>query len=69
MNALPLYAIEMYEGSPWLLVDGTLTADLAEMRLIDFGSFISVEGGLVYETLPAQPWRETLLALGLEIAR
>lgn len=43
--------------------------DLEEMRLIDFGSFISVEGGLIYETLPAEEWRDKLQALGLEVDR
>ena len=38
-------------------------------RLIDFGSFISVEGGLIYETLPAEEWRDKLQALGLEVDR
>ena len=40
-----------------------------QMRLIDFGSFISVEGGLIYETLPAEEWRDKLQALGLEVDR
>ncbi len=50
-------------------MDGIPTADLEEMRLIDFGSFISVEGGLIYETLPAEEWRDKLQALGLEVDR
>nr|ALK43963.1 MobA [Aeromonas salmonicida] len=31
--------------------------------------FISVEGGLIYETLPAEEWRDKLQALGLEVDR
>ena len=56
-------------GLLWLFVDGIPTADLEEMRLIDFSSFISVEGGLIYETLPAEEWRDKMLALGLEVDR
>lgn len=67
MDKQPLYTIKRYQDGLWLFVDGTPTADLAEMRLIDFGSFISVEGGLIYETLPADEWRGKLRTLGLEV--
>ncbi|QQM83469.1 hypothetical protein JII91_29975 (plasmid) [Klebsiella quasipneumoniae] len=65
MDRKPHYAIQEHQDALWLFVDGTPTADLEEMRLIDFGSFISVEGGLIYETLPAEEWRDKLQALGL----
>lgn len=67
MDRKPHYAIQEHQDALWLFVDGTPTADLEEMRLIDFGSFISVEGGLIYETLPAEEWRDKLQALGLEV--
>ena len=44
MDRKPHYAIQEHQDALWLFVDGTPTADLEEMRLIDFGSFISVEG-------------------------
>ena len=69
MDRKPHYAIQDHQGALWLFVDGTPTADLEEVRLIDFGSFISVEGGLIYETLPAEEWRDKLQALGLEVDR
>ena len=38
MDRKPHYAIQDNQGSLWLFVDGIPTADLEEMRLIDFGS-------------------------------
>ena len=35
--------------------------------LLDLGSRISVEGGLLNFDLEAQKWREGLIALGLEL--
>ena len=35
--------------------------------LLDLGSRISVEGGLLNFDLEAQKWREGLIALGLEV--
>lgn len=62
----PSYLVAERDGDPWLFVDGKPVADLSEMRLLDFGSYITVEGGLVYEKLPAI-WREQLKILGLEL--
>ena len=69
MDRKPHYAIQEHQDALWLFVDGTPTADLEDMRLIDFGSFISVEGGLIYETLPAEECRDKLQALGMEVDR
>ena len=41
--------------------------DLREMQLLDFGSTISIEGGLFNDLLDAGEWRERLIALGLEL--
>ncbi|MGQ4869397.1 hypothetical protein [Aeromonas caviae] len=40
MDRKPHYAIQEHQDALWLFVDGTPTADLEEMRLIDFGSFM-----------------------------
>ncbi|WP_158003969.1 hypothetical protein [Aeromonas salmonicida] len=40
MDRKPHYAIQEHQGALWLFVDGTPTADLEEVRLIDFGSFM-----------------------------
>ena len=40
MDRKPHYAIQEHQDALWLFVDGTPTADLEEMRLIDFGSFL-----------------------------
>jgi hypothetical protein len=37
------------------------------MQLLDFGSTISIEGGLFNDLLDAGEWRERLIALGLEL--
>ena len=60
MDRKPHYAIQEHQGALWLFVDGTPTADLEEVRLIDFGSFISVEGGLMYRTLSGKRINNTV---------
>jgi hypothetical protein len=50
-----------------LWLDGKLICpDLHDMRLLDFGDWISVEGGFVFEKLPGHI-RSDLKALGLDL--
>lgn len=61
------FTIEQDDGCIWLLdEDGEKLCDLQEMRLLDFGSYINVEGGLHCYCLDAREWRSRLVALGLE---
>ena len=69
MDRKPHYAIQEHQDALWLFVDGTPTADLEDMPEFCGSPFISVEGGLIYETLPAEEWRDKLQALGLEADR
>lgn len=62
------YDVERDGGAAWLVSpDGQRVCDLRDMRLLDFGGWISVEGGLVFEQLDAALWRERLISLGLEL--
>ncbi len=52
----------------WLLdAGGQRLCDLQEMQLLDFGSRISVEGGLLNFDLDAGEWRQRLLDAGVEV--
>lgn len=52
----------------WLLdADGQRLCDLNDMRLLDFGRRISVEGGLMNFDLEACEWRQRLLDAGLQL--
>lgn len=63
------YSVELDGDRVWLLdADGQRVCDLRDMRLLDFGGWISVEGGLVFEQLDAALWRERLTSLGLELS-
>lgn len=61
------HGIEVEGDGIWLLdAEGQRLCDLTEMQLLDFGGWISVEGGLLNFHLDAGEWRERLIALGLE---
>ncbi len=49
------------------MATGKRLCDMTAMQLLDLGSRISVEGGLLNFDLEAQKWRECLIALGLEL--
>ena len=51
-------------GKVWLWPEVRMGFD---KPLLDLGSRISVEGGLLNFDLEAQKWRECLIALGLEL--
>lgn len=60
--------IEISGDEVWLLdARGKRLCDMEDMRLLDFGNRISVEGGLLNFDLDAEKWRECLIALGLEL--
>lgn len=62
------HGIEVDGDCIWLLdAGGQRLCDLTEMQLLDLGSRISVESGLLNFDLEAQKWRECLIALGLEL--
>lgn len=62
------HLIELDGDRVWLLdVAGKRLCDMTGMQLLDLGSRISVEGGLLNFDLEAQKWRECLIALGLEL--
>ena len=62
------HGIEVNGDCIWLLdAGGQRLCDLTEMQLLDLGSRISVESGLLNFDLEAQKWRECLIALGLEL--
>ena len=62
------YDVERDGGVTWLVSpDGQRLCDLNDMRLLDFGSWISIEGGHFYDVLDAGEWRERLIALSLEL--
>ena len=62
------HLIEVDGDCIWLLdAGGQRLCDMTAMQLLDLGSRISVEGGLLNFDLEAQKWRERLIALGLEL--
>lgn len=62
------YTLKPEGGRLWLVnPENERVCDLREMQLLDFGSTISIEGGLLNFDLEAQKWRECLIALGLEL--
>lgn len=62
------HLIELDGDRVWLLdAAGKRLCDMAGMQLLDLGSRISVEGGLLNFDLEAEKWRECLIALGLEL--
>lgn len=62
------HGIEVDGDCIWLLdATGKRLCDMTAMQLLDLGSRISVEGGLLNFDLEAQKWRECLIALGLEL--
>ena len=62
------YTLKPEGGRLWLVnPENEGVCDLREMQLLDFGSTISIEGGLFNDLLDAGEWRERLIALGLEL--
>ena len=62
------HLIELDGDRVWLLdASGKRLCDMTAMQLLDLGSRISVEGGLLNFDLDAAEWRERLIALGLEL--
>ena len=51
----------------WLYVDGVRVCNLDDMTIYDFGSRITIEGGLIFEVLPPI-WKSCLSALGLSFS-
>lgn len=63
------YDVALDVGAIWLVSpDGQCLCDLNDMRLLDFGDWISVEGGHFHDVLDAGEWRERLIGLGLELS-
>ncbi len=62
------HLIELDGDRVWLLDGaGKRLCDMTDMQLLDLGSRISVEGGLLNFDLEAEKWRECLITLGLEL--
>jgi len=60
------HLIELEGDRVWLLdASGKRLCDMTDMQLLDLGSRISVESGLLNFDLEAQKWRECLIALAL----
>ena len=51
----------------WLYVDGVRVCNLDDMTVYDFDTRLSIEGGLVFEVLPAS-WKPCLKALGIALS-
>ncbi|MFM5429882.1 hypothetical protein ACET9I_02640 [Aeromonas veronii] len=56
-----VFELKEYKGSLWLFENGQPVADMDDMRVLDFGSYFSVEGGLYNAHLPAVPWRQRFI--------
>ena len=54
-------------GGAWLYVDGVRVCNLDDMTVYDFDTRLSIEGGLVFEVLPAT-WKPCLSALGISFS-
>ncbi|WP_176454056.1 hypothetical protein [Aeromonas caviae] len=68
MSGFDKHLIELDGDRVWLLdATGKRLCNMAHMKLLDLGSRISVEGGLLNFDLEALKWRECLIALGLEL--
>ncbi|HGO9494564.1 TPA: hypothetical protein P2H93_000268 [Aeromonas veronii AMC24] len=60
------FELKEHKGSLWLFENGQPAVDMDDMRVLDFGSHFSVEGGLYNANLPAVPWRQRFIDAGID---
>lgn len=60
------FELKEYKGSLWLYENDQPVADMDDMRVLDFGSYFCIEGGLYNAHLPAEPWRQRFIDAGID---
>ncbi|EQB8045006.1 MULTISPECIES: hypothetical protein [Aeromonas] len=60
------FELKEHKDSLWLFENGQPVVDMDDMRVLDFGSYFSVEGGLYNAHLPAVPWRQRFIDAGID---